>query len=77
MTLGQLEDSRRPLLFSRLPRMLRPDGGAPESLQAAFGYLDQGRDRVTNVLVSSKRWSRALAMSHKLAVRRTARGRDP
>lgn len=76
MTLGQLEDSRRPLLFSRLPRMLRPDGSTPESLQRAFGYIDQSRDRAPAILVSSQRWSRALATSRRLAARRM-RGRKP
>ena len=74
MTLDHLEDSRRPLLFSLLPRMLRRDGSTPESLQRAFGYIDQGGDRASAIIVSSQRWSRALATSRKLAARR-ARGR--
>lgn len=76
MTLGQLEDSRRPLLFSLLPRMLRRDGSTPPSLQRTFGYMDQGRDRAPAIIVSSQRWSRALATSRRLAARR-ARGRKP
>ena len=76
MTLGQLEDSRRPLLFSLLPRMLRPDGSTPRLLQRAFGYIDQGRDRAPAMIVSSQRWNRALATSRKLAARR-APGRKP
>ena len=76
MTLDQLEDSRRPLLFSLLPRMLRRDGSTPESLQGAFGYIDQGRDRAPAIIVSSQRWNRALATSRKLAARR-ALGRKP
>jgi len=75
MTLGELEDSRRPLLFSLLPRMLRRDGSTPESLQGAFGYVDQGRDRAPALMVSSRRWSRALATSRKLANRRTRGGK--
>jgi signal transduction histidine kinase len=59
MTLGQLEDSRRPLLFSVLPRMLRRDGSTPGRLQRAFGYSDHGRDRAPVMMVSSERWSRA------------------
>ena len=74
MTLGQLEDSRRPLLFSLLPRMLRRDGSTPRSLQRAFGHIDQDRDRAPAIIVSSNRWSRALATSRKLAAQRT-RGR--
>lgn len=76
MTLDQLEDSRRPLLFSLLPRMLRRDGSTPESLQRKFEYVDQSRDRAPAIIVSSQRWSRALATSRKLAARR-ARGRKP
>ena len=74
MTLDQLEDSRRPLLFSLLPRMLRRDGSTPEPLQRVFRYIDHGRDRAPAIIVSSQRWSRALATSRRLAVRR-ARGR--
>lgn len=77
VTIGQLEDSRRPLLFSLLPRMLRRDGSTPRSLQAAFGYIEQGRDRAPAIVVSSQRWSRALATSRKLAARRAAQGGDP
>lgn len=76
MTLGQLEDSRRPLLFSLLPRMLRPDGSTPGRLQRAFGYVDQGHDRAPAIIVSSQRWSLALATSRRLAARR-ARGGKP
>lgn len=76
MTLDRLEDSRRPLLFSLLPRMLRSDGSTPKFLQSAFGYVEQGRDRAPALIVSSRRWSRALATSRKLAARRTARDPD-
>lgn len=70
ITLAQLEDSRRPLLFSLLPRMLRRDGSTPDSLPNAFRYIDQGRDRAPAIIVSSERWIRALAASRKLAARR-------
>lgn len=76
MTLGQLEDSSRPLLFSLLPRMLQRDGSTPKSLQIAFGYVDQDRDRGPALIVSSQRWSRALSTSRRLAARR-ARDRKP
>lgn len=76
MTLGQLEDSRRPLLFSLLPRMLRPDGTTPGRLQRAFDYIDQGGDRASAIIVSSQRWKRALATSRKVAAR-GMRGRKP
>lgn len=77
VTLHQLEDSRRPLLFSLLPRMLRSDGSTPASLQGAFGYIAEGRDRAPALIVSSQRWSRALATSRKLAARRTVQDREP
>jgi hypothetical protein len=75
MTLGELEDSRRPLLFRRLPRMLRRDGTIPKSVQAAFGYLDQDQRKEAAVTVSPQRWSRALETSCRLAARRSARER--
>jgi hypothetical protein len=75
MTLAQLEDSRRPLLFSLLPRMLRRDGSTPDSLQRAFASIDQGGDRAPALIVSSERWSRAVATSRKLAARQGARRR--
>ena len=77
MTLGQLEDSRRPLLFSVLPRMLRGDGSTPQSLQRAFRYVDRDLEREPAVTVSRRRWSRALTTSRTLAALRVARGRDP
>jgi hypothetical protein len=73
MTLGQLEDSSRPLLFSLLPRMLRRDGSTPKTLLGVFGYVDLDRDRAPAIIVSSQRWNRALATSRRLAARR---GRD-
>ena len=76
MTLAELEDSRRPLLFSRLPRMLRGDGGTPRSV-AAFEYLDRDHENETAGTVSPERWSRALATSRRLAARRfTGAGKD-
>ena len=75
MTLGQLEDSRRPLLFSLLPRMLQRDGSTPKFLQRTFGYLDQDRDRAPAIAVSSQRWNRALATSRRLAGRRARDGK--
>ena len=73
MTLDQLEDSSRPLLFSLLPRMLGRDGSTPRVLRRAFAYLDQGGDRAPAIMVSSRRWSRALATSRMLAARRADR----
>ena len=75
MTLEQLEDSRYPLLFSLLPRMLRPDGTTAGSLQRAFAYIEQGRDRAPAIMVSSRRWNRALATSRKFAARRPRSGK--
>lgn len=77
VTLGQLEDSRRPLLFSLLPRMVRGDGTTPQFLQTAFRYIDPRRTRAPAITVSSHRWNRALATSRRLAARRAARGRGP
>lgn len=76
MTLGQLEDSSRPLLFSLLPRMLRSDGSTPRILQRAFGYIEQGRDRAPAIIISSRRWARALETSRRFAAFRL-RGRKP
>lgn len=73
MTLSELEDSRRPLLFSLLPRMLRADGTTPRLLQRAFGYIDQDLDRTRAITVSRQRWRRALATSRELAARRARR----
>lgn len=75
MTLGQLEDSRRPLLFSLLPRMLGPDGTTPSSVKRTFAYADQSRDRAPAIIISSQRWSRALATSRRLAARRARNGK--
>ncbi|HEX8170663.1 MAG TPA: hypothetical protein VF824_09010 [Thermoanaerobaculia bacterium] len=81
VSLVQLEDSRRPLLFSLLPRMLRGDGTTPMSLQGAFRYVDQRVERMAASTVSAQRWSRALATSRRLAARRIAladeREREP
>ena len=73
MTLAELEDSRRPLLFSLLPRMLRGNGGAPSSLQRTFRYVDQTRDRAPAMMISSERWNRALATSRVIARARRKR----
>lgn len=74
VNLDQLEDSRRPLLFSLLPRMLRSDGSTPRSLQGAFESGD--RDGAPARIVSGRRWRRALATSFRLAAGRAARERD-
>jgi hypothetical protein len=73
VTLAELEDARRPLLFALLPRMLRGDGTTPKSLQAAFGYVDQHHEQASSSPVSALRWSRALATSRRLASLRSAR----
>ena len=73
MTLGELEDSRRPLLFRRLPRMLGRDGTTPKFVRAAFEYF--GQQKEPGVTVSPQRWSRALETSRRLAARRSARER--
>lgn len=76
MTMEHLEDSRRPLLFSLLPRMLRRDGSTPRSLQRTFRYSD-GADRSSAIIVSTRRWNRALATSRRLAAGRATRREKP
>lgn len=76
MTLDQLEDSRRPLLFSLIPRLMRGDGTTRESVLGAFRDMNESRDRAAAMIVSSQRWRRALATSRRLAGRRTI-GRKP
>jgi hypothetical protein len=73
MTVPQLEHSRRPLLFSLLAGVLRGAGSTRESPPGAFPSIDPGRDRASAIIVSSERWGRALATSHKLAARRRSR----
>ena len=73
VTLAELRDAGRPLLFSVLPRMVRGDGTTPKSLQASFDYLDQDHDHRLPTPVSDQRWSRALATSRRLALRRRDR----
>ena len=77
MTAHQLENSRRPLLFSLLRGMLRRDRSTPESLPGVFQSIDPGRDRAPAMIVSSERWSRALGTSRKLAARRRSRRGHP
>ena len=75
LTLDQVEDSRRPLLFSLLPRMLRGDGTTPEPLRSIFTHLDRRGDRASAMIISSGRWNRALAKSRVMAARRVSLGR--
>jgi hypothetical protein len=76
-TLVQLENARCPLLFSVLPRMLRGDGTAPQSLQSTFRYVDERGNRRRSLPVSGQSWRRALATSRELSARRAARRGDP
>ena len=73
VTLAEVEDAGRPLLFSRLPRMLRGDGTTPKSLQALFRYIDHDHDQQPAAPVSRQRWRSALATSRRLALLRSAR----
>jgi len=76
MTLVHLEDSRRPLLFSLLRRMLRPESSTTGLLQRALGYVEETLDRAPAMIVASRRWNRALSTSRELAAR-LRRSRKP
>jgi hypothetical protein len=69
-TLEQLKSSRRPLLFSLLPRMLRGDGRTADALRNEFRYIENDKAAAPPVTVSRWRWNRTLAMSRRIARRR-------
>ena len=68
--LDALEDSRRELLFKRLPRMLRDDGRMAGGLPPGFRYIDEDDETAPAGTVSRRRWRRAMAMSRTIARRR-------
>jgi hypothetical protein len=68
--LEELKNARRPLLFSRMPRMLRDDGRTPDALQHRFRYVESNAAVVPATTVSSVRWHKALAMSLAISRRR-------
>jgi hypothetical protein len=71
----QLMDARRPLLFSRMPRMLRDDGRTVDALRNEFRAVENNAEVTPAAPVSPARWKRALATSRRLSLRRrTSRG---
>jgi len=76
VTLEQLKDSRHPLLFSLLPRMLRSDGRTADALRNTFRYIENDEAAAPPVTVTRWQWNRTLAMSRRLARRRARRDRD-
>jgi hypothetical protein len=69
-TLGQLRSSRRPLLFSLLPRMLRTDGRTATALRNRMFYVENDKATTPPITVSRWRWNRTLAASRRIARRR-------
>jgi hypothetical protein len=64
LSLEQLIDAHRPLLFSRMPRMLRADGAIAGSLQQEFRFFRALHpDRLP---VSAPRWKAAILRSRIL-----------
>lgn len=72
-TLEQLMNSRRPLLFSRMPRMLRGNGAMAGALQHAFRHFEDIQTHPAPVSVH--RWKAALQMSRLLRAQRRRAGR--
>ena len=70
----QLMDARRPLLFSRMPRMLRDDGRTADALRNEFRAIENNPEVTPAATVSPRRWKRALATSRRIFLRRTSRG---
>lgn len=68
-TLQQLKNSGRPLLFSRLPRMLNDDGRMAAALQNEFRYMENDAAEPERT-VSRRRWRMALTMSRFISRRR-------
>jgi len=63
-TLEQLMNAGRPLMFSRMPRMLRGDGTMAGTLDHQFRYFEDIQTHP--VPVSVRRWEVALQMSRIL-----------
>jgi hypothetical protein len=68
--LEQLKSSGRPLLFSRMPRMLGDDGSTADTLQHEFRYVEDNAPAVAVITVSARRWKQALATSRAISRRR-------
>lgn len=68
MNLEQLMNARRPLLFSKMPRMLRGNGMMAGTLQHEFRYFEGVHTHP--VSVSARRWKVALRTSRILRTHR-------
>jgi len=66
MTFGQLMDARRPLLFSRMPGMVRGDRERHGSFEAM--YADPSP-------ISARSWNAALQKSRRFRIQRRMAGR--
>ncbi len=64
LTLEQLIDAHRPLLFGRMPRMLRGDGSIAGSLQQEHRFFRALHP--DHAPVSARRWKAALLRSRIL-----------
>lgn len=68
--LEQLKSSGRPLLFSKMPRMLGDDGTTADALQHEFRYVEDNTPVLPVITVSARRWKQALATSRTISRRR-------
>lgn len=66
--LEQLMDAHRPLLFSRMPRMLSDDGHMARALLHRFRYFDGIETHPARLSV--RRWNVAFQKSRALRVQR-------
>jgi len=71
--LEQLMNASRPLLFSRMPRMLSGDGEMTGALQHEFRFIEGIQTH--RAPVSPHRWNVALQKSRILRVQRRTAGR--
>jgi len=68
--LDQLKNAGRPLLFSRMPRMLRDDGRTTNALPDEFRYIDKNNEVAPVITVTPQQWKTALAVSRAVSTRR-------
>jgi cellulose synthase/poly-beta-1,6-N-acetylglucosamine synthase-like glycosyltransferase len=68
--LDQLKNAGRPLLFSRMPRMLRDDGRTANALPDEFRYIDKNNEVAPVITVTPQQWKTALAVSRAVSHRR-------
>ena len=72
-TLEHVKDARRPLLFSRMPRMLGGDGRTADVLRNEFRHIENDTHPAPVTAVSPRRWYRALATARTISLRRKRR----